>query len=571
MLALGVFAALAVEATWPFAIRPATTLTAPIGYDVSGSVAKFAAIVREGTTPFSSGTLHSIAAPGGVPLTPGLDAASVLSSAPLWLGSATIGAIPTHGLFTLLGLILTATAAFLFVRWLTGSVGAGLVAGIAAGFFAHIRLIAVAAQTYTHLWAYILVLWAFTALIRRPDRRRALLAGLSVLPAVFWTPYFTLHVLVEALACGLVALAVLAHTRGWGVALGRVALTAVPVVAGLVAYVGIGVANGFADVPTRESSDLYTQSAHPLMYLLPGHSAWAWGEGPYEALVDAVPRAVGTNSYLGLSVLALAGVACAWLARGAVRSARRPRPARRPPSRAAAAGLLAAATAAAALVWSLPPTIGLAGVDVPMPSMITTEAAPALRAGQRFVMLAMVALAVLAGVGAARLLRRIPPRAVPAVAAAIAAVVAVDVAAVPVEGTTRVAPSPALTALAGAPDGLAIHYQGLTYGGLAVGRVARPCVLQIQHGHPLVNGCNFSDDPALIGRLLGLDDVGSCETLRSLQGMGVRYVILDAGLQPARCRPGPRLAPLARDEDFAVARLAAAGASPDGGSPAGGI
>jgi hypothetical protein len=557
IVAVAVFVALALVATWPFAVHPGSTLTAPIGYDVSSSVGKFEAIVREGTTPFSGGTLQTIAAPEGVSLTPGLDAVSVLSSLPLWLGTAAVGGIAAHGVLTVLGLVLTACAAFGLVRWATASTGAALVAGIAAGFFGHMRLLATAAPTYTHLWAYILVLWAFAALIVRPGRRAALLAGASTLPAMFWTPYYTLHVLVAALASGAMTFAVLARLEGARRAATTIALAAAPVVAGLAAYLLIGLGSSFSDVPTRAAEDLFNQSAHPLMYVVPGYGAWAWGEDPYDTLVEAVPRAANTNLYLGISTLLLAAVALAWLARGLARAAsRRHAGPLRTPSRAAALGLVATATAVLAVLWSLPPTLDVLGADIPTPGSITAELAPALRAGQRFVMLVMVAVAALAGIGAARLLRRIRPAHLGAAAAALIAVVlAIDTAAVPdYARTTDVPASPALAALADAPPGITVHYQSPAWGTLAVGAVARPCVLQTQHDHPLVNGCNLDEDPAVLARLGELSDP-SCATLDRLRAGGVRYVILDHGLPAASCPGASRMRPLAADADFSVLRL----------------
>jgi hypothetical protein len=81
----------------------------------------------------------------------------------------------------------------------------------------------------------------------------------------------------------------------------------------------------------------------------------------------------------------------------------RPSAARGPdggPSRAWTAGVLAAASALLTTVWSLPPTIDVFGLTVSTPSRPTLELVPALRALQRFVMVVMAGVAVLAGIGA---------------------------------------------------------------------------------------------------------------------------------------------------------------------------
>lgn len=88
--------------------------------------------------------------------------------------------------------------------------------------------------------------------------------------------------------------------------------------------------------------------------------------------------------------------------------------------------------AVAAFAWSLPPVVDVAGLGVPTPARLTLEAAPALRAGQRFVMLVMAGVAVLAGLGAARGSAAAPAR-------------------------SRRSSSSALAALRDAPDGAAIH------------------------------------------------------------------------------------------------------------------
>lgn len=551
-LALVAIAALAIQTTWPFAEHPSDTVVGPVGYDTSSSIGKFGAIAREGTTPFSSGVIESIAAPNGVRLTPGLDAVSAFSSVALWIGARTIGSIPTHGLMSVVGLFLSGAVTLLFVRWCTRSTWAGLLAGAAVGFFPHLRLIANAAPTYTHVWLYVLPLWAFCVLVRDPRGSRALLAGASAVPAIFWTPYYTAHVLVELLACGLVSAVVFVRSLGW-LRTGRIAArVAAPVAAALVIYLGIGVLTAFADVPARDPADFYLQAAHPLMYVVPGYAAWLWGHEPYDVLVEYVPHAAQTNLYLGLSVISLAVAGLVVV----LRAGRTGNSVRPPGSqRARVAGTLALAVALAAVAWSLPPTIGLAGIDVPMPSQLTMEITPAIRAGQRFVMLAMPAAAVLAGIGAAALLGRIRPVILRGLVAILAVAVVRTDHAVRADPPTRVPITPALRALAGAPPGLAIHYQNADPGGLLVGAVARPCVLQQYHRHALVNACNLTLEPAVVARLYELGDPASCKTMRALQRLGVRYVLADVGVDLAHCDRFPRLTVLAADPSFRLLRL----------------
>ena len=157
-----VYVGLVVGLTWPFLAHPQSTLTAPIGFDVNASIGKYHALAVEKAVPFTSGVLETIGYPEGVPKTPALDIASALSTTPLWLGSLTIGAVATHGFQSALGLVLTALVTFLFVRRVTGLTGGAFIAGLAYGFFPHIVLIARAAPAYTHMWLYILPIWALT-------------------------------------------------------------------------------------------------------------------------------------------------------------------------------------------------------------------------------------------------------------------------------------------------------------------------------------------------------------------------------------------------------------------------
>lgn len=168
-------------------------------------------------------------------------------------------------------------------------------------------------------------------------------------------------------------------------------LAGVPVVVAAVGLVTIGVLTGFADQPNRPLSDVYEQSAHPLMYVTPGaDTTWTHlGSGAAKALRDAtvaaVPRAAATNLYLGLSVLLLAviglvGVGLPWLRSRA--------PERDGP---AIAVLLGAAVVFTCFTFSLPPTLR----GVPMPGLLIHQLAPGLRAGQRFVMPLMAGLSVM--------------------------------------------------------------------------------------------------------------------------------------------------------------------------------
>jgi hypothetical protein len=496
--------------TWPWLASPTRTLIAPIGGDVSTSVSKFGAIVDSGVIPFVSDRVTSVAFPVGAPTTPGVDAAAALSTLYLWVGSALIGPVATHGLMAVLGMALTATVTYLFVRRVTGSLGAGLVAGVAYGFAPHLVLMTWAATTYSHMWLLILPVWAFWNLGVEPSQRAAVLAGASLVPAIFWTPYFALHASAMGVAC-MVVLAALA-TR-LGVSRRMLALVTVPWAAAFVVYIAIGLGSSFSDAPDRPLSDFYEQAAHPLMFVWPGFAS-IWGDGVRDALIDLVPRARNANVYLGLSVIALGAIGVwatvrPWVAR---RLTGRPSP-------QGLAALMALAVVAVSFVCSLPPRI--VDGNVPMPGSLIFEVAPGLRAGQRFVMPMMAGTAVLAGLGASAILSRVPPRRVLLVALGLALIVGVDTYVRPPGRTAELPPrSPALEVLAHAPDAPVVHI--LPQGFLA-GPVQRACLTQEIHHKTLVNPCGFPNPEPL----QALGERPMCDALRDLRLRGVRYVLTE--------------------------------------------
>jgi hypothetical protein len=508
---------MALAVTWPWAVKPSTTLMAPIGGDVSTSVAKFEAIVRSGAIPFVSDRITSVGFPDGVSTTPGLDLASAFSALYLWSGSALLGPIAAHGLLAVLGFFLTATVTYLFVRRVTGSIGAGLVAGVAYGFFPHLYLMSWAATTYAHMWLFILPLWGFWNLALTPGRRTALVAGASLVPATFWTPYYTLHAFAVGAAC-LVVVGALGPRIGFSRKLLGLALA--PWAAAVAVYVAIGVVTSFADSPDRPLTDFYEQAAHPLMYVWPGFASTIWGDGVAEALADRVPRSAGANLYVGLSVMALAAFGVFAALRQWVSTRLRARP-----SPQAVAALLALGTVLICGLCSLPPRV-LNG-SVPMPSTLIFEVAPGLRAGQRFVMPLMAGMAVLAGLGAHALLRRLPRRALVPATLAIAILVGLDLHTRPPGMAPELPPrSQAIQALARAPDGAAIH---ILPEGFLGGIPQWACLMQDVHHKTLANTCAFAPPPPTLTRL-GSRPI--CETLRRLRNRGLRYVITEPSPPP---------------------------------------
>jgi hypothetical protein len=528
-----VYIGLAVAVTFPFILHPQSTLTAPLGGDVAGSVSTFQTFVSEHKNPFTVVHLVTIGYPEGVTTQPGVLRVAFLNTAFLWASSIVMGALAAHGLLTILGFSLTALVTFLFVRRVTGSNGAGFVAGLAYGFWPHMYLIATAAPTYTHMWMLLLPVWAWFELALRPTLRSATIAALAPLPAMFWTPYYTLHVTVIIGAC-LLALIIRAlvsrRVTGRALALGGLALAG-PALAG-VAIVVILAFSQQSGVPTRPLEDAFQESAHPLMYLLPGNGS-IWGEAPYNLLLRAVPRAKDTNSYIGISVIALSVVAIAtavvaWLRKGASALS----------SPLVLATLMATTVVIACFLFSLPPH--LAGNRIPMPAALVIALQSAFRAGQRFVMPLMGGMAILAGLGVNPILKKVRShRAALALVIVIALVVGLDLFARRLGGTptgvTAIPRSAALAVLAARPQGPTFEFVDHRHATSLSG--VNPCLLQPQHRKVLVQSCQLRLESSDVARW---DAMRNCDALIEMRNAGVRYVIVDTSIiSIVACLNGP--------------------------------
>ena len=510
------FLAMAIAETWPFALHPGSTMPGPMGGDVSISVAKFQLYADEGVSPFLTGSLRTVGWPEGVATTPSLDVLSGLSTGFLYLGAILVGSVAAHGLLAILGYALTGLVTFGFVRDVTGSAAAGLIAGLAYAGAANLTINIWAVTVYAQGWLFVLCMWAAWRLAVRPSLRIALLLGLAYLASLFWTPYFALHAAVVAGAS--VAVAVLVPTEA-GAGVGRrlrlAAVSAAVWLAGVAAYLALNVATGFADVPERALTDHFDKSAHPLMYLVPGAFAKLWGPGPSEWLTEQVPRALSLNLYLGASVIVLSVVAVVallgpWLRR------------RGPMTPVQVATLIAGAVALACMLFSLPPRV-LDG-RVPMPGYLVAELAPQFRTPLRFVMAVLAGTSVLAGLGAFVLLRHVRGHVLAAgLTVAIGLVIVLDTLVVPPESWVRTpTPSGALAELREAPDGPAIHYLST---GFLDSPAPRACFVAREHRKPIANACAIRlDRPP---RLVAWETMPVCGALRAERDAGIRYVIAD--------------------------------------------
>jgi hypothetical protein len=515
---------LTVAVTWPFALHPFNTTIAPLGGDIDGSISKYEALKQGHQDPFFATNFPWIAWPVGPPNNVGVDRVSLFSTLFLWVGSSTMGAIFTHSLLSFLGFVLTAGVTFWLVRRITGSDLAGLVAGVIYGFWPTMYGMAISDMTYTQMWLYLLPVWAFWELLTKGYTHRRLIWGaLSIVPAVFWTPYYMEHVLVVGGTCLMVTLYYLWRSRGWKLAIAAGAVTGFFWLAVLYVYRYVGLHSPAAMVPDRQVSDFYQQAAQPLMYVLPGDNSW----GPHgnRLLVYLVPRAQFVNLYVGLSVLALVVVGLVLLirnnhpvGRGAARQARMRK-----------AAVLAGWVVVMCGLFSLPPTYHFGPLKIWLPGDVVAHTVPALRAGQRFVMPLMGALAVLAGMGSALLLARVPSRWRLVAALVIALAVMADLWALVPGSATTIATYPSLTALARMPQAPVAWFEK---GSMLPAFPHTPCLLEHEYKKPLINDCALGRSPNLDTIL----QLPLCDEVTALQAIGVRYMVLSPDdKKTARC------------------------------------
>ena len=557
---IGAYIVIAMVITFPFIAHPATTLTAPVNGDVAASVAKYEVTVQQNQNPFTDGTLYGGGYPAGLYSNIGVDRVSFLSVAYLWLGSLTVGPVVTHSLEAISGMVLTAIIAFLFVRRITGSLAAGALAGLIFGFSPHMLSIARAAPTYTHMWMLILPLWAIWECAVRPFTWKwvALAAG-SVVISIFWTPYFLLHACIVGGFSLLILLIVWWRRDGfrWRNLAAAATIFGTWVVA-LLLFWFIGTHSPSTHVPARTIAEIYGQSADIRMYLLPGHFS-GWGQDLNKILVEAVPRAIATNLYIGLSSTALLIIGFAY--------AMRRRIVLTPKDKAnnerakhdtgiKIAGVMAGVCLLACFLFSLPPTVHLFGHSISTPNDIIAHIVPVLRAGQRFIMAMMGLVAVLAGIGLYVLQKHTNHYMLrAALITTIFVVVSIDIWALPPQMATVIPTSKALAILRAEPAGPVAHYQR----GSVLGFPGQfPCLLQEQHNKVLVNDCVLgrpdSAPNQAPAQLASLDIMPLCDQMAELKKRGVKYIISSSKSKAERaCLPAD--ATLAKDSIYTVSRL----------------
>jgi len=338
---------------------------------------------------------------------------------------ATGNAVLASNAGVLLALWLSALAMFALVRSLTGSWGAGLLAGLVYAFNSFTQNELPRVHVLNLQW-WPLALLFLARFVRHARRRDALLfAGALALQGLSGAYYLVCTALLAPLWLAAAYLAARRRPRRRELAALGAAIAAVALPCALLLWPyavqlrAMGFEKALAD------------GADAACYLVPPAGAWLWGG------VRLYRECFGLPHFLGFLAALLMGAGAALVLRGRI------------PGAARGTGVLALATAALGLALSLGPVVRAAGRALgPGPFALLHAWIPLVRGmdgSKRAGVLVVLGGAILAGLAAARLLERLPR---PSRAAALA-VLAV---ALPLEHWRPPRPAAAVPVGAGVPS-----------------------------------------------------------------------------------------------------------------------
>ena len=519
----------AVAVTWPLALDLQSMIYGPVGSDLTGSIGRFQEFVTSDQVPFFPGRMHGVDAPEGLPTTWALDLAAFPNIFIQWLLTIAFGAIAANGLLALVAFTACAVSMFLLIRWVTGHVGAALIAGLAFGFWPWV--FSTATQALGHGWVFVVLLWRALVVLEHPSARNGLLMGLAAALCMLWFQYW---ILIGGLfyACLAVSVLLVARARLQGRRQLRAQLPGVGVIVAVVVFLAaLAGAASPGEVPERPAADAYIYAARPLMYVLPHPEnplLGGWSQsiisGRYDGFTPDKPAYA--NIYLGWTMIALALAGLAWLVHRLVEDRRAALD-----DRAVVAGVVSAAIGLVAFLFSLPPRISILGLVVPMPEELITRATTAFRVTHRFALVVMLGLCVLAALGLRALLAGRSAQVGAAVVAVLAVLVPLDLWGRQIDDPKRIVEPQLYSALKQEPTGtVAVYPLGPESDNFAI--FYRPA-----HGKPVMNGYRTgSETHPVKGDLQVLRDP---TTPPRLAALGVRYVVVRAraASQPWQPRP----------------------------------
>jgi hypothetical protein len=531
---------------WPMPKDPADLFYGGTG-DPFGAMASLREMAEENQPPFLPGSLPELSSPEGLDIAWIRGLASLPTTLTLYVLASLFGAVTAYNIFAFVAFPLTAMATFLLANRLSGNPWAAALGGWAFAFFPYAMTKGHGHYEFAHGWVAVLSVWRLLELTERPSVRNGVWAGLATVFAMAWTPYFILVVGVA-----FTTLLVFGFVSGWHRFGLRPVLAPFLAASGvvLVYLVGFYALSMQTDLGQglRENNvdQLNAFSARAYEYVVPNasHPLVGGETGPW--LQARIHGSNGSEStlYLGLTVLTLALIAFV----GALRRRLAPETSR------AVLGLTAMGIVAA---WvSAPPEAVILGQTVPFPSKLVTEISSTWRVYARMVTVVMLAVALLASIGLAWIVRGRSTAVQAAVLVVVAfAVIRLDLWPAPA-GVNPIAAQPIYKPLSELPPGVVAAYP-LT-GADSFGATFD----QQWYDKPVLNG--FEVGSTEEQRALQLEDLSDPGTPARLAGLGVSYVVVTLPTLRETVRQGPGLRRIAEDPSGVIYRVV-----PPAGRPAG--
>jgi hypothetical protein len=505
-----VYLAIAIWLTWPMPEHIGSLIYGGTG-DPIGSLANLRELVERNQPPFLPGTIDDFNAPEGLAVPWIRSLASISGQLIIWSLAMVFGPLAALNIFILSGFVLSGVAAMLLARRLTGSAGAGFAAGLALAFYPYAVAKAHGHYEFAHSWPIVLALWRMLELQWEPTRRNGVFAGLAVVVAMTFTPYYILLAGILYLTC---AIAGLVASRGGNV---RAALAAQAWAGGIVLVylmffrVLASASEAGQGLRTNTDAEFNAYSARLYEYLFPHADSVLFGDWTGGWLADHIHGSNSSEStlYVGIVVLALAGAAIVLALL------------RRLTPRLRQVTWTLVAVAIVAGLCSAPPRYQAAGLSIPMPTEIITAITPTWRVFARFVIVIEVALVLLAAIGLAQLTARLRPQARAVVIALVAVLLLVDLS--PSGGGSNPIGVPSIyRALDGLPEGIVAEYPLVP----AKQSVYDELLAQDFHDMPLLNG--YESGSKEEARAIALGDPSAPQTGDGLAALGVKYALIRA-------------------------------------------
>lgn len=540
-IAAAFYLGIALWLIWPVPLDMSTRFYGGTG-DPIGALATLRELAEQRHPPFLPGTIHDFGAPDGLPIPWVRSLASLPAQLLLWSLAVVFGAVAAYDIFVLIGFCFSGTAAFLLARRITGSAPAAVVAGLALAFYPYAVFKSSGHYEFAHSWVIVLAVWRMIELGEKPTTRNGVLAGLAVVFAMAWTPYFIL-------LAGLTYLALLAASLlvSWQDGALREQARAQAPAAGLVlAYLIVfrllaTAAEAGQGLRVNSREELIAYSARFQEYLFPNADHAIFGGWTRSYFADHMHGSNPTESllYVGIVVLLLALVAI-----GAALFGRLPR--RQAQLTATFVGL-----AIVAGVCSAPPDFTAFGHTFPMPSDFISSVAATWRVYARLVVVVEVALVMLAAIGLAWIVRDRSWQAVTAITMIAVSAVWVDFTPNGSGYNPIGSVLPIYAKLKQQPRGIVVEYP------LAPAAAGDYDELlgQGAHGFPIFNG--YETGSKQESEAIALADPSNPATSAKLHALGVRYaVIRKVPDTKALANPGPGFKLIASDWSGKLYRIA---------------